>query len=219
MNAPAGHFYAWECSHRLGLGATGGLRMGLAPYTNASDIDRLARGLEEICGTGAMSRPVPVPAGPGPGVGLGLPAPTRRRAQRRARRGAPGRERHREHPRGAAACSRRATRRRTTCPSTPSCRAPSCRSRAARCASGRGAPPTSTSSAAGRRAARAAWHYPTPVPAYAVLSGHVAVMPGLVDACFVDGERVRPQEGGFYGGWITDRVVGPFKGGPGSWGW
>ena len=60
---------------------------------------------------------------------------------------------------------------------------------------------------------------PEPVPTYAVLAGHVAVMPGLVDACFVDGERVRPQEGGFYGGWITDRVVGPFKGGPGSWGW
>jgi len=53
VNAPAGHFYAWECSHRLGLGATGGLRMGLAPYTNASDIDRLARGLEEICGVSA----------------------------------------------------------------------------------------------------------------------------------------------------------------------
>ena len=71
----------------------------------------------------------------------------------------------------------------------------------------------------GRRAPRAGWHYPTPVPTYAVLAGHVAVMPGLVDACFVDGERVRPQEGGFYGGWITDRVVGPFKGIPGSWGW
>ncbi|MGO4597272.1 DUF427 domain-containing protein [Terrabacter sp. 2RAF25] len=71
----------------------------------------------------------------------------------------------------------------------------------------------------GRRAARAAWHYPDPVPAYAVLLGHVAVMPGLVDECRVDGERVRPQEGGFYGGWVTDRVVGPFKGIPGSWGW
>ena len=71
----------------------------------------------------------------------------------------------------------------------------------------------------GRRAARAGWHYPTPEPRYAALAGHVAVMPGLVDACFVDGERVRPQEGGFYGGWITDRVVGPFKGGRGSWGW
>jgi cysteine desulfurase family protein (TIGR01976 family) len=51
VNAPAGHFYAWECSHHLGLGPAGGLRMGLAPYTNASDIDRLARGLEEICGS------------------------------------------------------------------------------------------------------------------------------------------------------------------------
>ncbi|HET9634036.1 MAG TPA: cysteine desulfurase-like protein [Terrabacter sp.] len=50
VNAPAGHFYAWECSHHLGLGATGGLRMGLAPYTNADDIERLASGLEEICG-------------------------------------------------------------------------------------------------------------------------------------------------------------------------
>jgi cysteine desulfurase family protein (TIGR01976 family) len=50
VNAPAGSFYAWECSHHLGLGAAGGLRMGLAPYTNAEDVDRLATGLEEICG-------------------------------------------------------------------------------------------------------------------------------------------------------------------------
>ncbi len=71
----------------------------------------------------------------------------------------------------------------------------------------------------GRRSARAAWTYPEPVATYAVLAGHVAVMPGLVDACLVDGETVRAQEGGFYGGWITDRVVGPFKGGAGSWGW
>ncbi|MDN5795693.1 MAG: cysteine desulfurase-like protein [Intrasporangium sp.] len=47
VNAPAGHFYAWECSHHLGLGATGGLRVGLAPYTNDSDIDRLLEGLAE----------------------------------------------------------------------------------------------------------------------------------------------------------------------------
>jgi selenocysteine lyase/cysteine desulfurase len=50
VNAPAGSFYAWECSHHLGLGAAGGLRMGLAPYTDADDVDRLATGLEEICG-------------------------------------------------------------------------------------------------------------------------------------------------------------------------
>jgi uncharacterized protein (DUF427 family) len=69
------------------------------------------------------------------------------------------------------------------------------------------------------RATRSAWHYPDPLPTYAALSGHVAVMPAAVDACLVDGELVRAQEGGFYGGWITDRVVGPFKGVPGSWGW
>ncbi|MGW5238595.1 cysteine desulfurase-like protein [Monashia sp. NPDC004114] len=56
INAPAGSFYAWECSHHLGLGAAGGLRTGLAPYTNADDIDRLARGLEEICGTAPGAR-------------------------------------------------------------------------------------------------------------------------------------------------------------------
>ncbi|MBB2987312.1 DUF427 domain-containing protein [Terracoccus luteus] len=73
--------------------------------------------------------------------------------------------------------------------------------------------------AGGRRAARAAWRYPEPVAAYARLRDMVAVMPGEMDVCTVDGEVVRPQEGGFYGGWVTDRVVGPFKGGPGSWGW
>lgn len=50
VNAPAGHFYAWECSHHLGLGATGGVRVGLAPYTNEDDIDRLVSGLRSILG-------------------------------------------------------------------------------------------------------------------------------------------------------------------------
>lgn len=68
-------------------------------------------------------------------------------------------------------------------------------------------------------APRAAWTYPDPTPAFAAISDAWAVMPGAVDACRVDGETVRPQEGGFYGGWITDAVVGPFKGIPGSWGW
>ena len=56
-------------------------------------------------------------------------------------------------------------------------------------------------------------------PAFAAIKGAVAVMPGLVDRCTVDGETVVPQPGGFYGGWITSRVVGPFKGIPGSMGW
>ena len=68
-------------------------------------------------------------------------------------------------------------------------------------------------------AERAAWTYPTPTPAFAALADAVAVTPLGVDACRVDGELVTAQEGGFYGGWITSRVVGPFKGIPGSWGW
>jgi uncharacterized protein (DUF427 family) len=68
-------------------------------------------------------------------------------------------------------------------------------------------------------APRAAWTYRTPTPGFAAIAGAIAVMPAGVDRCLVDGEVVRPQPGGFYGGWITGRVVGPFKGGPGTWGW
>jgi uncharacterized protein (DUF427 family) len=67
--------------------------------------------------------------------------------------------------------------------------------------------------------ADAAWAYATPSPAFAVITHHVAFYAGRMDACFVDGERVVPQPGGFYGGWISPRIVGPFKGGPGSRGW
>ena len=69
------------------------------------------------------------------------------------------------------------------------------------------------------RAPRAAWTYPRPTPGFAPLAGAVAVYPAAMDACTVDGEVVRPQEGGFYGGWVTDDVVGPFKGPPGTRGW
>jgi uncharacterized protein (DUF427 family) len=65
-----------------------------------------------------------------------------------------------------------------------------------------------------RRLRRAVWHYPAPTPAFAALAGWFAVYPGLMDGCWLDGERVRPQPGGFYGGWITDDLVGPFKGDP-----
>lgn len=70
-----------------------------------------------------------------------------------------------------------------------------------------------------RTAARAAWNYPDPTPGFEPIADAVAVMAGQVDRCTVDGETVIPQPGGFYGGWITSRVVGPFKGGPGSHGW
>ena len=68
-------------------------------------------------------------------------------------------------------------------------------------------------------ARRAGWTYPTPSPAFAPIVGAVAVMAAQVDRCTVDGETVVPQPGGFYGGWITSRVVGPFKGEPGTMGW
>lgn len=71
----------------------------------------------------------------------------------------------------------------------------------------------------GVTAPRAAWYYPDPVPAFAGLAGHVAVYPGRMDECRVGDEVVRAQEGDFYGGWITDEIVGPFKGGPGTRGW
>ncbi len=74
-------------------------------------------------------------------------------------------------------------------------------------------------SAGGQVARRAAWFYPDPVPAYASLKDHVAFYPSRMDACFVSGERVRAQEGDFYGGWITSGIAGPFKGAPGTWGW
>jgi uncharacterized protein (DUF427 family) len=71
----------------------------------------------------------------------------------------------------------------------------------------------------GRVAAAAAWTYPEPYPAFEELRDHVALYPEAVDEVTVDGEPVRPQPGSFYGGWVTDDVVGPFKGAPGSMGW
>lgn len=68
-------------------------------------------------------------------------------------------------------------------------------------------------------ATRGAWTYPRPTAKFAELVHHVAIMPAMMDACFVDGELVIPQEGTFYGGWITSQVSGPFKGAPGTMGW
>lgn len=73
---------------------------------------------------------------------------------------------------------------------------------------------------AGKRCeSRAGWAYPEPVDGYAPLRDHVAVYPGRMDVCWLDDERVRAQEGDFYGGWITDEIVGPFKGATGTSGW
>ena len=70
-----------------------------------------------------------------------------------------------------------------------------------------------------RRVERGAWAYPRPTRAFEEITGWVAVYPALMDACFLDDDRVDAQDGDFYGGWITPEIVGPFKGGPGTWGW
>lgn len=65
----------------------------------------------------------------------------------------------------------------------------------------------------------AAWSYPEPRPGFEAIAGYISIYPGRVDACYLDDELVRAQEGDFYGGWITDDIVGPFKGGAGTLGW
>jgi uncharacterized protein (DUF427 family) len=64
-----------------------------------------------------------------------------------------------------------------------------------------------------------AWSYHEPVAEFRALTDYIAFYPGQMDGCFVEGERVTPQPGGFYGGWITRDVVGPFKGELGTCGW
>jgi uncharacterized protein (DUF427 family) len=71
----------------------------------------------------------------------------------------------------------------------------------------------------GRIAERVGWSYPDPTPNFAALQDHVAVYAGPMDECRVGEELAVPQPGGFYGGWITSWVRGPFKGRPGSTGW
>jgi uncharacterized protein (DUF427 family) len=65
----------------------------------------------------------------------------------------------------------------------------------------------------------AAWSYPDPNARFLDIKGYLAFYASKVDACYVNDELVQTQEGDFYGGWITEDIVGPFKGGPGTWGW
>jgi uncharacterized protein (DUF427 family) len=64
-----------------------------------------------------------------------------------------------------------------------------------------------------------AWSYADPRPGFEAIAGYLAFYPQRVDACWVNDERVEPNDGSFYGGWITASVVGPFKGGAGTMGW
>ena len=76
-----------------------------------------------------------------------------------------------------------------------------------------------TITAGDRRIEAGAWSYPEPSPGYEPIRDHLAFYPSRMDACFVDDEQITPQEGDFYGGWITSDIIGPFKGGPGTRGW
>jgi uncharacterized protein (DUF427 family) len=71
----------------------------------------------------------------------------------------------------------------------------------------------------GRISENFAWSYGQPAPGYEVIKNHLAFYPSKVAACYVDDELVQPQEGDYYGGWITHDVVGPFKGGTGTFSW
>lgn len=62
------------------------------------------------------------------------------------------------------------------------------------------------------------WSYEDPTEGFRAIKGFVSCYVGPWE-CFVDGERAGPQEGGFYGGWVTGELEGRIKGGPGTWGW
>jgi len=70
----------------------------------------------------------------------------------------------------------------------------------------------------GREAKSAGWSYPRPMPAFSGMAGWWSFYPSSVE-CWLGDERVRPQGGGFYGGWVTDEIVGPWKGEAGTGGW
>ena len=70
----------------------------------------------------------------------------------------------------------------------------------------------------GRTVRQAGWSYPQPSDRFQSLAGYLSFYPAKV-ICLLDDEWVRPQEGGFYGGWVTDEIVGPWKGEPGTSGW
>jgi len=63
------------------------------------------------------------------------------------------------------------------------------------------------------------WRYPKPSKRFEAIKDYIAFYPSRMDACYVNDELVKSQEGDFYGGWITSNIVGPFKGAPGTMGW
>jgi len=64
----------------------------------------------------------------------------------------------------------------------------------------------------------AAWSYNNPNPAYRSVKNYFSFYPSKTE-CYVEGVRVKPQPGGFYGGWMTPNIIGPVKGEPGTGAW
>lgn len=71
----------------------------------------------------------------------------------------------------------------------------------------------------GKKARQAAWYYPDPSVSFKAIKNFVSIYAHLMDSCYVNGEKVKAQQGDFYGGWITSNIVGPFKGAAGTSGW
>ena len=70
----------------------------------------------------------------------------------------------------------------------------------------------------GRVLSKVGWAYDRPFPEFGPIRGYLSFYPAALE-CYVDDQRVQPQAGGFYGGWVTPELVGPFKGEPGSAAW
>lgn len=66
---------------------------------------------------------------------------------------------------------------------------------------------------------QAGWGYTDPWTGFEAIRDHLSFYPAKMDACWLGEQRVEPQPGGFYGGWVTPNIVGPMKGDPGSGGW
>ena len=64
-----------------------------------------------------------------------------------------------------------------------------------------------------------AWSYESPTKGFEPIKGFLSLYANAPWECYVDGEKVEPQEGDFYGGWVTSDIEGKIKGGPGTWGW
>ncbi|MEO1250584.1 MAG: DUF427 domain-containing protein [Pseudomonadota bacterium] len=65
----------------------------------------------------------------------------------------------------------------------------------------------------------AAWSYPEPTAAFRPIRDYACFYPSKAESCWVGDEQATAQEGDFYGGWITAKIIGPFKGARGTWGW